>query len=299
MASRPRRDGLPAEIPGARIVRRGADGWPAALDDLPDPPPCVWVLGALPAAARAAAVVGSRAATPYGRGVARRLAADLARLGVTVVSGLARGIDAEAHEGALAAGGATVAVLPGGLAPVHPRHHEDLARRVAAHGALLAERPPGSPAFPSRFLERNRLIAALAGATVVVEAAERSGALATAARARALGRPLLAVPGDLDRPTSAGANALLRAGARPCLDASDVLRALEAAPSAASNAAGAGPADAPAARLLARLATGVCGLEALAAAAGLGAGAALAALLELEWAGLVERVPGSRWRRRA
>src|SRR6185503_14015424 len=133
--------------------------------------------------------------------------------GFTVVSGLARGIDAAAHRGALDAGAGTVAVLPGGLDAIAPRHHRGLAEEIATRGGLLTEVASGEP-HPGHFIRRNRLIAALGAATLVVEAAERSGALSTAAAARRLGRPVLAVPGDVDRATSRGCHALIRAGAR-------------------------------------------------------------------------------------
>ena len=272
---------------GVRALLRGEAGYPAALLDLPDAPRVLFVRGTLPVPGGAVAIVGSRAASPYGIARAEALAADLARLGHVVVSGLARGIDAAAHRGALAAGGASVAVLPGGLDAVTPRHHAALAESLCARGGLASERASGPPPFPATFLERNRLIAALAAATVVVEAAARSGALATAAAARRLGRPLLAVPGDVDRETSRGAHALLRAGALLCEGTADVLRALGGAAGTAG----------PQGRLRAALRATPRTADELAAAAGLGVGEALALLLELEWAGAAEPVPGRRWRR--
>jgi DNA processing protein len=282
----------------ARVVRFtiGRDGYPERLRDLPDAPAALFARGAACELDRdAVAIVGSRAATAYGTAFAERLAADLGRLGLVVVSGLARGIDAAAHEGALEAGGRTVAVLPGGLDPVHPVHHASLAERIARHGALAAEDPPGSAVFRGSFVRRNRLIAALGTVTVVVEAAERSGSLLTADRARRLGRPVLAVPGDLDRPSSAGSNRLLRHGARPCLEARDVLDAM---PGATDPPPGCGGASGPEDALLRRLDRGPCGTEDLAAAAGLPLPSLLGRLLALEWAGLIERLAGQRWRRR-
>jgi DNA processing protein len=260
--------------------------YPARLADLADPPARLFVRGRL-VATRAVAVVGARAATPYGRAQAHRLARDLAALGITIVSGLARGIDAAAHRGALDGAGSTVAVLPGGLAPVTPLHHEALAAEIADHGALASEHPAGTDVHPGMFLRRNRLIAALGEATVVVEAAERSGALDTAAWARRMGRPVLAVPGDVDREQSRGCLALLRAGARPCADAQDVLAAVPALASGASATA----------RVLQALAAEPRDLESLARAGSLGPGETLAALLELEWSGLAAALPGQRWRR--
>jgi len=213
-----------------RAIRAGADDYPAGLRDLADPPEALHILGGpLPSLERAIAIVGARAATPYGLEVAHRLAADLARLGFVIVSGLARGIDAAAHTGALDAGGRTVAVLPGGLDQIAPAHHTALARRIQESGTLASEHPAGTPVYRGSFLTRNRLIAALSTATVVVEAAERSGALSTAATARRLTRVVLAVPGDVDRETSRGCHALLRNGAHLCEGAADVIAALEEA----------------------------------------------------------------------
>lgn len=275
---------------GTRAPLVGEPGYPAALRALADAPRVVFVRGGLPERARAVAIVGSRAATPYGIAQAGALAADLARLGCAVVSGLARGIDAAAHRGALEAGGTSVAVLPGGLDAVTPRHHAALAESLCTRGGLLSERASGPPPFRWTFVERNRLIAALCAATVVVEAAVRSGALATAAAARRLGRPVLAVPGDVDRETSRGTHALIRAGAALCEGAGDVLRALEGG----APGGGGGP---PLARLRAALRAGPRGTDELAGAAGLAVDETLALLLELEWAGVAVAVPGQRWRR--
>lgn len=207
------------------------------------------------------------------------------------MSGLARGIDAAAHAGALDAGGRTVAVIPSGLDTVTPPAHDDLAERIAGSGTLLSERAAGPPFGRGAFVKRNRLIAALASVTVVVEAAERSGALSTATFARRLGRGLCAVPGDLDRPTARGVLALLRDGARVCGDASDVLAAR---PAADASAADAGAAD-PLARLAARLGDAPCDVESLARDAGLPLPETLALLLQLAWAGLARDAGGQRW----
>jgi DNA processing protein len=275
---------------GARALLAGEAGFPSGLRDLQDVPRVVFVRGTLPERGSAVAVVGSRAASPYGIAQAGALAADLARLGCTVVSGLARGIDGAAHRGALEAGGASVAVLPGGLDAVTPRHHAALAEALCEHGGLITERADGPPPLRATFLERNRLIAAMTSVTVVVEAAVRSGALATAAAARRLGRPVLAVPGDVDRETSRGSNALIRAGAALCENAGDVLRALESGPQRRVGAA-------PQARLRAALRAEPRTADELAAAAALAVDETLALLLELEWAGAALPVPGQRWRR--
>jgi len=285
----------------ARRVLRGDPDYPRSLHDLARPPECLHVLGELPPYRRSAAIVGSRAATPYGLDLARRLAADLARMDIAVVSGLARGIDTAAHEGALDAGGVTLAVLPFPIGEVPRGAAAALAQRVAARGALLSELEPGAVSHKSVFLERNRLIAALASAVVVVEAAPRSGALSTANAARALQRPLLAVPGDVDRETSRGTNALLRSGAGFCTEAADVLAAIEG-PLAVPGDADAGPVTEPAsltARIRAALASGERSTDSLVQMVEAGPGDVLAALLTLQLAGAVEARPGQRWRRRA
>jgi len=254
----------------------------------------VWWRGCdVPAKERCVAIVGSRAASPYGESLAHRLSADLAALGLAVVSGLARGIDAAAHRGALAGGGPTVAVVPSGLDRVTPAHHAALAEGIAERGTLLSEIETGSPFGPGAFVKRNRLIAALSAVTVVVEAAERSGALTTASWAQALGRPVLASPGDVDRPTSRGTLALLRSGAKPCADAGDVMAALRTLATAS-----AGPPD-PSARLASALDATPRTLDELASRAALEPHAALAELLRLEWAGVARSRPGQRWTARA
>src|SRR5947208_1774825 len=178
-------------------------------------PPTLDVRGALTEDdALALAIVGARAATPYGIEVTERLAGELAARGVTIVSGLARGIDAAAHRGALGAGGRTVAVLPCGIDIVYPPEHRALARSIEARGALLSQFAPGVPALPGHFPARNRTLAGLSLGVVVVEAAERSGALISAGFAADLGRELFAVPGRITSATSAGTNRLIQDGAK-------------------------------------------------------------------------------------
>jgi DNA processing protein len=190
--------------------------------------PGLWVAGSLDGLyAPCVAVVGSRAPSDDGRRRARRLAEELARTGVCVISGLALGVDGAAHEGALAAGAPTIAVLGGGHEHVFPPRHRELAARVATTGgAVVSPFPPENIPQPWQFLARNGVIAALADAVVVVEAAARSGALNTAGHAADLGRPVLAFPGDVERPKAAGCNALIRDGAILVRDAEDVLAAL-------------------------------------------------------------------------
>ena len=171
----------------------------------------------------AVAIVGARACSAYGRQIARSLGRDLAAAGLVVVSGLARGVDAEAHRGALEASGSTVAVLGCGIDRDYPAAHRELARQVAATGLVVSEYAPGVEPAPWRFPARNRIVAGLCAATVVVEARERSGALITADFALEEGREVLAVPGEITSALSAGSNALLRLGATPLTCAQDVL----------------------------------------------------------------------------
>lgn len=209
---------------GHRFVARGE--LPPLLRSIHDPPPGLFVRGAaaLDLLARpAVAVVGARACSGYGASVARMLGRELAAAGLVVVSGLARGVDAEAHRGALDAGGTTVAVLGCGIDRDYPAAHAELARRIAESGLVVSEYAPGVNPAPWRFPARNRVIAGLCAATVVVEARERSGALITADLALEEGRDVFAVPGEIGSALSTGTNALLKLGAAPLTSANDVL----------------------------------------------------------------------------
>lgn len=251
------------------------------------------VVGAIdPPAERSVAVVGTRAPSESGRALARTIGAELAAAGVCVVSGLALGIDAAAHEGALDRGGRTIGVLGGGHAAFYPRRNLDLARRMlAAGGAVLSPFAPDEPPLPPRFLQRNGVVAALADAVVVVEAAARSGALNTAGWAADLGLLVFAVPGDVDRPKAAGCNALIRDGAVLIRTAADVLADLGwdagplAAPPGTAGDVRAGPLER---KILARLRAGPTPLDALFEIAA-EPGALLAALGRLELAGCLRR----------
>jgi DNA processing protein len=199
---------------------------PALLRSIHDPPVGLFVRGAaaLDLLARpAVAVVGARACSGYGATVARSVARELAAAGLLVVSGLARGVDAEAHRGALDAGGTTIAVLGCGIDRDYPAAHADLARRIADGGLIVSEYAPGVEPAPWRFPARNRIVAGLCAATVVVEARERSGALITADLALEEGREVFAVPGEITSALSAGTNGLLKLGATPLTSAADVL----------------------------------------------------------------------------
>ena len=228
-------DGEIAALAGAGVAWTpiGAADYPDRLTEIHDPPFGLFTVG-LPLQASegdvpAVAIVGSRRATTLGLRFARTLASDLAERGALVLSGLALGIDAEAHEGALAAGAPTVAVLGCGVDIVHPRRNAHLHDRIAATGTLVSEYWPGTAPAPWRFPARNRIVAGLADAVAVVEAGARSGALITADFALEQGRPVLAVPGSPGAAASVGCNALIRAGAAMCEQAEDVVAELPAA----------------------------------------------------------------------
>lgn len=213
-----------------RMVIPGDPEWPHQLDDLEAHAPlCLWTRGDVGALARlrpSMAIVGARAATSYGEHVAMELAADLAGNGVPIVSGAAYGIDGAAHRAALAVGGLTVALLAGGVERAYPAGHTQLIERIAAHGVVVSEVPCGSEPTKWRFLQRNRVIAALAEATIVVEAGWRSGSLNTAGHAAALSRPLGAVPGPITSATSAGSHRLIREYNAACITGGDDAREL-------------------------------------------------------------------------
>lgn len=211
---------------GAVALPWGHRDYPKGLAALSDAPLLLWIRGVVDLAVRpAVAVIGARAATGYGRRIAHALARDLAAHDVLVVSGLARGIDASAHRGALETG-ATLAVLPCGPGTVYPASHRGLAREIVRAGSLVTEFAPGTPALRHHFPFRNRIISGLCAAVVVVEARLRSGSLHTVDHALRQGREVLAVPGPVDAASSEGTNALLRSGAAPALDSSDVLAAI-------------------------------------------------------------------------
>jgi DNA processing protein len=271
-------------------VARRDRSFPPLLRELHDPPTTLYVRGAVGAlAAPGVAVVGARSCSAYGAQVARAVARDLAAAGVAVVSGLARGVDGEAHRGALESGGQTIAVLGCGIDRDYPRSHAELARRIATSGAVVSEYPAGVEPAPWRFPARNRIIAGLSLATVVVEARERSGALITADFALELGRDVFAVPGEITSALSAGTNDLLRQGAAPLTAARDVLEALGI--ETTSSAPAAAVSDAAAA-LLVLLADGAAGADELVRASGFSSAEVAAALVELELAGLAAQADG-------
>jgi len=223
-------DALIADVDriGARLITRDSAAYPSRLLELHDPPTVLFTQGQLFAAdPPAVAIVGTRQASSYGVRVARAIATACAKAGATIISGLAKGIDGAAHEAALAAGGRTVAVLGTGLDVHYPRSHRALQTAIAQHGLLVSELRPGNTGHSGTFPRRNRIIAALADVTVVIEAGIGSGALITADCAIELGRTIACVPNAIDVPSAFGSNALLKRNAEPVLSPEDVLALLE------------------------------------------------------------------------
>lgn len=279
-------------LEGARVVLPGDPGYPETVRTLVPGAGPLWIAGRLPE--RCVTLVGARRADLGGLRTARGLAVELARAGWAVASGGATGCDAEAHEGALEAGGATVVVLASGLARPYPREHVGLFRRAIASGAVVTPFAPEVGPLPANFHRRNRILAALGAATVVVRAGARSGALSTASYARRYGRPVLAVPGSPTCAQAAGSNDLLRGGCGVVLTARDVLERLGHAVGAPVG--GAEGRSARGDRLLDLLSGGEpAGADELAAASGLGAGEVAARLGLLEAAGLVARLADGRF----
>ncbi len=274
---------------GARVTGPWDPAYPEGLRHLADPPAPLFLKGEPPPWPEAVAVVGTRAASPWALRFAEGLGRALAEAGLALVSGLARGVDGAAHKGAIRAGGRSVAVLGGALDAIYPPEHRPLAEK----SVLVSEFPFGERPRPEYFPRRNRLIAALARAVVVVEAPERSGALITARHALELGRDVFAVPGRPTDRKSRGANLLIKDGAAPVLDAADLLEALGVAPA---------PRAAPAlegdlGRVLAALEElGEALPDDLAAETGLDPTRVFALLTELELKGLAQALPGGRYR---
>lgn len=286
--------------PGQRaVVPLGDTRYPAALLDIADPPLLLYLMGRLdlPLESRhSLAIVGSRNPTPQGSLNARQFARSLAQAGLTIVSGLALGIDGAAHEGALDGQGgasdrlATVAVVGTGLDRVYPKRHHELAHRIAAQGLIVSEYPLGMPPLAANFPRRNRLIAGLSGATLVVEAALQSGSLITARLAAEQGKDVFAIPGSIHATQSHGCHALIRQGAKLVESAQDVLEELPAwagpAPAAPT------PAGDAEDSLLSALGLDPVSLDALQARTGLDIATLQARLMTLELDGQVARLPG-------
>lgn len=291
-----------AEKAGARLIDVEDDEYPPLLRGILDPPPVLFVKGALlPVDARAAAVIGSRNATRYGIGVTRLLVPPLAGRGVTVVSGMARGIDSTAHRAALKAGGRTLAVLGTGIDVCYPSESRDLYEEIPARGAIVSEVAPGTPPLPYVFPPRNRIISGLSKVVVIVEARLRSGTAVTARHALDQGRDVGVVPGDVDLMRSAGTNSLLMDGAFPVRSADDVMSFGFDEPVDRPSVVAPKPMppglDPDSARLWECLQSGgATTLEALVRTTGLGAAAVMGGVGRLERAGLVR---GDGWGRYA
>lgn len=212
---------------GIQIITREDEGYPEKLLNIDQPPPVLYMRGIIKPEDRwAVAVVGTRRVTSYGRQVTEQVSTYLARNGMTVVSGLARGVDGVAHHSALAGGGRTIAVLGSGLDQIYPPEHRQLADLIAANGAVISDYHPSTPPDAGNFPPRNRIISGLSLATVVVEAGESSGALITATFAAEQGREVFAVPGPIYAPQSKGTNRLIHQGAQPLLDPVNILESL-------------------------------------------------------------------------
>jgi len=276
--------------------------YPKLLREIADPPLALYIKGSLPAEEIAIAVVGSRHASLYGMQTAERLGYDLALRGVTVVSGLARGIDGASHRGALKAGGRTVAVLGSGLTHLYPPEHEELSAQIVEQGAVISEYPMETLPEPYNFPRRNRLISGLSLGVVVVEAAARSGALITANCALEQGREVFAVPGPITTPTSQGTHHLLKEGAKLVTSVEDILEELRVTPQPVRPAAARASAHEPAdlvpeeQRVFACLSRDEpCYIDTIAEDSGMDAAEVSSALLHLELRHLVWQLPGKRF----
>lgn len=283
-----------AEREANHLVALGDEAYPRALLALHDPPPLLWVIGRVELLnRRAIAVVGSRQASRAGCARAHALAQALGDAGWTVVSGLAQGIDAAAHRGALAGRAGTLAIVGNGLDRVYPAANHDLAHRIARDGALVSEFALGTPPLPHQFPRRNRLIAAISAGTLVVEAARDSGSLITARLAAEAGREVFAVPGSIDSPLSKGCHLLLREGARLVESVEDLLEELEPAGARILSRRH----DAPSAPhpLLADLGWDPVGVDLLSERTGADVAQLSAQLLLLELDGRIERLADGRY----
>lgn len=284
---------------GIRTVVKGEDGYPKPLAEIHDPPWVIFYRGVLPDPQSACvAVVGSRKATPYGLEAARSLAVDLAMAGVCVVSGAAYGIDTAAHRGAMEGNGKTAAVLGCGPDVPYPRSNAGLFSRIESTGCILSEYPPGTAPLRHQFPARNRIIAGISVATVVVEASETSGALLTTDFALSEGRDVLAVPGTITSSNSRGTNALIKNGATLIIDSRDLLRELGL--DASEDALHAGQQRSFTGVELALLESidrGLPGVDEIATRAGISIPEAISHLSRLEVSGVVSRAPGGSYHR--
>jgi DNA processing protein len=282
---------------GIRVLIWDDDAYPRRLREIANPPPVLYLRGELAETDEwAVAIVGTRRITAYGRQVAERIAAHLAAAGVTVVSGLALGVDTVAHQTALDAGGRTLAVLGSGVDRIYPARNRKLAARIMENGALISDYPPGTPPEASNFPPRNRIISGLSLATVVIEAGEKSGALITADFAAEQGRDVFAVPGNVLAPQSRGTNRLIQNGAFPLLDPQEILDALDLNRVVEHRQARVVlPADATEAQLFDLLGHEPLHVDEIRARTGLPIEQVTAALALMELKGMVRQVGGMRY----
>ena len=291
-----------AAAPGNAILTLADAAYPQRLLETPDPPTVLYVKGRVALLnAPAIAIVGSRNATPQGEANAEAFAAALAEAGLTIISGMALGIDAAAHRGGLRAQSATIAVIGTGIDRVYPPRNQSLARAITEKGVLISEFPLGTPALRENFPRRNRIISGLAHGCLVVEAAERSGSLITARLAGEQGRDVFAIPGSIHSPFSKGCHKLIKQGAKLVDDARDILEELNFPAAAATPP----PADSPqsaeagseAATLLDCLGYDACDMDTLAQRSGLTVERLYALLLQMELEGKIATLPGGRFQR--
>lgn len=287
-----------AAEPGNAILTLADAAYPQRLLEAPDPPTVLYVKGRVELLNTPAfAIVGSRNATPQGESNAMAFATTLADAGLTIVSGLALGIDAAAHRGGLRGKGSTVAVIGTGIDRVYPARNQELARDIAAQGAIISEFPLGTPALKENFPRRNRIISGLARGCLVVEAAERSGSLITARLAGEQGRDVFAIPGSIHSPLSKGCHKLIKQGAKLVDDARDILDELGFCAAAERKSTAAPQPDIETAKLLACLGYDSCDVDTLALRSGLTAERLYAILLEMELDGRIASLPGGRFQR--
>ena len=283
--------------PANRVVALGDLDYPRLLLQTPDPPPLLYVKGDCSLLNRfALAIVGSRNASAQGASNAEEFARALSDAGMTIVSGLALGVDAAAHRGGLAGKSSSIAVVGTGLDIVYPARNRALAHALAERGALVSEFPLGTPALAGNFPRRNRVISGMSRGCLVVEAALQSGSLITARLANEQGREVFALPGSIHSPLAKGCHRLIKQGAKLVDDVNDILEEFEFA-RGAGDAAPAPSATAGASALLETLGHDPCSVDSLAARAGMPAEDIAALLLELELSGLIEKLPGNNYRR--
>ncbi len=292
------------ETRGLGLLRLGDEGYPESLAAIYSPPPVVYLRGTiLPQDRVAVAIVGSRKATSYGIAMAERIGGELAQRGVTIVSGMARGIDAAGHRGALDVGGRTIAVLGCGLGVTYPPEHADLSDQIVANGAVLSEFPVFAPPKPDHFPRRNRIISGLTLGVVVVEAGTESGALITANYALEQGREVFAVPGQVTARSSRGCHLLIKAGAKLTEDWEDIWEEIEPQVGPPLEvgiraAAGSPPLEQEEVMVVDALEAGPLQIDDLIGRTRLPAGQMASLLLSLMLKGVIEELPGKSFARR-